>query len=128
MNDYDLDCPLAYNRLIQGMPTLTSSSKSIAETVQFFITLMDSLKLEQYAVDEIFPQLSDLGQSLGRLGKLDRVKSKIKEWLVILNKMRFCVVLTIGRRMSWMPSKFVSYCLILRARMRIFKIHCYRGG
>ena len=40
---------------------------SIAETVQHFITTMDSLKLNMVAVDQIYPLLSDLVQALNRV-------------------------------------------------------------
>jgi hypothetical protein len=38
--------------LHSGLPSAQGQSKIIAETVQFFITLMDSLKLNVVAVDE----------------------------------------------------------------------------
>jgi predicted metalloendopeptidase len=99
MVDYDMDCPAAYKRLVEiGVPATiehsvssNSSSKTIAETVQFFITLMDSLKLNVTAVDEIFPQLSDLMQTINRAdlkNLLKKSKDKIKEWLITLNKMK----------------------------------------
>jgi ESCRT-I complex subunit VPS28 len=39
----------------------------VAETVQYFITAMDSLKLEMYAVDEVYPHLRDLMDSLNKV-------------------------------------------------------------
>jgi ESCRT-I complex subunit VPS28 len=39
----------------------------VAETVQHFITAMDSIKLEQRAVDELHPLISDLMNSLTRI-------------------------------------------------------------
>jgi hypothetical protein len=42
--------------------TGSDSAKHVAETVQIFITLMDSLKLQLVAVDQIHPLLSDLIQ------------------------------------------------------------------
>ncbi|KAJ3314505.1 Vacuolar protein-sorting-associated protein 28 [Boothiomyces sp. JEL0838] len=48
----------------QGVPATVEhgteskiNAKTIAETVQFFITLMDGLKLNIIAVDEVHPQL-----------------------------------------------------------------------
>lgn len=67
MKDYSMVCPAAKNRLItSGLPATVehqapksqdeaNSGKKVAETVQYFITAMDSLKLEMRAVDEVFP-------------------------------------------------------------------------
>ncbi|KAJ3224402.1 hypothetical protein HK099_008507 [Clydaea vesicula] len=69
-----------------------NSAKHVAETVQVFITLMDSLKLNLIAVDQIHPLLSDLILSLNKVdtldGKYDEEKEKIKNWLIELNKMK----------------------------------------
>lgn len=80
MDQYDMNCPAAFKRLVEiGVPatiehgsSLASSSgqstnKVIAETVQFFITLMDTLKLNVTAVDEVHPLLSDLLQTLNKV-------------------------------------------------------------
>ncbi|KAJ3186255.1 Vacuolar protein-sorting-associated protein 28 [Gaertneriomyces sp. JEL0708] len=104
MRDYKLTCPAATRRLIEiGVPatiehsitdpssTSSSIAKYVAETVQFFITLMDSLKLNYVAVDQIHPQLSDLIQSLNRVSSLPsdyEGKKKIRDWLITLNKMK----------------------------------------
>ena len=95
MKEYQLNCPAATKRLIElGVPatvehqtTQATSSKTIAETVQFFITLMDSLKLNYVAVDQIHPQLSDLMQSLNKVHPQE-AKGKLKDWLITLNKMK----------------------------------------
>jgi ESCRT-I complex subunit VPS28 len=66
-------------------------AKYVAETVQHFITLMDSLKLNLLAVDQLHPQLSDLIQSLHKVGSLPADysgKDKIKDWLIKLNKLK----------------------------------------
>merc|ERR1711916_425191 len=66
------------------------SAMHVAETVQYFITLMDSLKLNMVAVDEIHPLLNDLMESLNKVGSLSpefEGKQKVKQWLVTLNKM-----------------------------------------
>ncbi len=47
-----------------------SEARIVAETVQHFITAMDSLKLEMTAVDQLYPILSDLLASLGRITQL----------------------------------------------------------
>ncbi|KAI8921135.1 hypothetical protein PhCBS80983_g03725 [Powellomyces hirtus] len=103
MREYKLTCPAATRRLLEiGVPATvehattdsTSSggvAKHVAETVQVFITLMDSLKLNYVAVDQIHPQLSDLIQSLNSIPSLptDYVgKGKIRDWLITLNKMK----------------------------------------
>ena len=52
---------------------------------------MDSLKLNMLAVDQLHPQLSDLIQSLHKIGSLPSDysgKTKIKEWLIKLNKLK----------------------------------------
>lgn len=52
---------------------------------------MDSLKLNMVAVDQVYPLLSDLSASLGKLSILPtdfEGKVKMKEWLVMrLSKM-----------------------------------------
>ena len=72
MRDYKLECSAAYNRLITiGVPATVEfggvtggASKNkmarVAETTQYFITAMDSLKLDMHAVDEIYPLMNDL--------------------------------------------------------------------
>lgn len=43
-----------------------NAAKAVGETVQFFITTMDSLKLNMVAVDQLYPLLNDLMQSLNK--------------------------------------------------------------
>ncbi|TPX35786.1 hypothetical protein SmJEL517_g01919 [Synchytrium microbalum] len=101
MVEYKLSCPAAVNRLLEiGVPATVEhgsgsnsqgmqSAKYVAETTQYFITLMDSLNLSMIAVDQIHPQLSDLIQSLNRIPSLPadfEGKGKIKNWLILLNK------------------------------------------
>jgi hypothetical protein len=50
----------------------SDSAKHVAETVQIFITLMDSLKLQLVAVDQIHPLLSDLIQVGTEICNIDR--------------------------------------------------------
>lgn len=99
MAQYEMNCPAAYKRLVEiGVPATVehsvqvagtaSQNKIIAETVQFFITLMDSLKLNVIAVDEVHPQLSDLMQTLNKAHGSNWGKSKIKDWLIALNQMK----------------------------------------
>jgi len=51
---------------------------------------MDSLKLHMVAVDQIHPLLSDLMQSLNKVSLMGAFegKTKIREWLITLNKMK----------------------------------------
>ncbi|KAJ1332611.1 hypothetical protein BSLG_008240 [Batrachochytrium salamandrivorans] len=83
MREYKLSCPAATKRLLEiGIPATvehaadnapaTSSARYVAEAVQYFITLMDSLKLNYVAVDQIHPQLSDLIQSLNKVQSLPK--------------------------------------------------------
>ena len=68
-----------------------STARLVAETVQFFITAMDSLKLNMTAVDQIHPLLTDLYESLCKITNLSQDwegKVKIKNWLVQLNRMK----------------------------------------
>jgi ESCRT-I complex subunit VPS28 len=98
MQQYHLQCPMAYNRLVQvGLPATiehrkaprpggggagggagggsgngggAAGARAVAEAVQHFITAMDSLKLNMVAVDQVCPLLSDLVGSLSRVGSL----------------------------------------------------------
>jgi ESCRT-I complex subunit VPS28 len=51
---------------------------------QYFITLMDTLKLNMFAVDQLHPILGDLMQSLGKVRTLrDNYgvhKEKLRHW------------------------------------------------
>jgi len=64
----------------------------VAETTQAYITALDALKLEQRAVDELQPLLSDLMASLTRVPGLAVSEfhgaAKIQEWLTRLNQLR----------------------------------------
>ncbi|KAJ3413156.1 hypothetical protein HDV05_008359 [Chytridiales sp. JEL 0842] len=103
MRDYKLSCPAAVKRLLEiGVPATvehavaeTSSSakqhvKIVADVTTSFITLMDAIKLNMIAVDQIHPLLSDLIQLLNKIPSLpaefDEHKTKIKHWLIALNK------------------------------------------
>lgn len=96
---YQMDCPRAKERLlIQGVPEPvkggaddSSHAVTVAETVQHFITTMDAVKLEQRAVDELQPLLSDLYESLTRLPETPNdfePNRKVQKWLQKLNGMR----------------------------------------
>ncbi|GHP11990.1 hypothetical protein PPROV_001071700 [Pycnococcus provasolii] len=102
MTTYNMECPAGYARLVEsGMPATlehgaagrrdsTNSAGTVAETVQFFITAMDSLKLNMVAVDQVYPLLSDLLQSLHKVPQLPPTfegKEKGAAWLRTLNGM-----------------------------------------
>ncbi|GAQ86421.1 Vacuolar protein sorting-associated protein [Klebsormidium nitens] len=102
MSAYKLECPAAVNRLLQsGLPATVehgrpvpgegpSSAMAVAETVQHFITAMDSLKLSMVAVDQVYPLLSDLVSSMNRVPQLPpdfEGKVKGKDWISRLAKM-----------------------------------------
>ena len=61
-------------RLETGVPAGVGAGgdnvKKIAETVQHFITAMDSLKLNMVAVDELYPLLSDIYAGLSSITKI----------------------------------------------------------
>jgi ESCRT-I complex subunit VPS28 len=100
MQLYHMDCPRATERLLRmGVPEPIKSSSgdaggvavTVAETVQHFITTMDAVKLEQRAVDELQPLLSDLMDSLTRLPETPNdfeANRKVQKWLEKLNSMR----------------------------------------
>jgi ESCRT-I complex subunit VPS28 len=94
---YELDCPRAKERLlVQGVPETIKAgaddhAATVAETVQHFITAMDAVKLEQRAVDELQPLLSDLYDTLSRLPETPsefEPNYRVKKWLQQLNGMR----------------------------------------
>lgn len=63
----------------------------VAETVQAFITTMDALRLNQRAVDEVHPLVSDLMSALNKVHGLPADFEgivKIRGWLKKLNEMR----------------------------------------
>lgn len=100
MHIYQMDCPRARERLlVMGVPEPIKPSSddhskvavTVAETVQYFITTMDAVKLEQRAVDELQPLLSDLMETLTRLPETPNdfePNRRIEKWLKKLNAMR----------------------------------------
>ncbi|KAI9207436.1 VPS28 protein-domain-containing protein [Polychytrium aggregatum] len=95
-------CPLGLKRLMEtGVPATVehatteapsaASVKYSVDTTQGFITLMDALKLNLVAVDQIHPLLSDLVQNLNKVTHLPpdyTGKKRIVHWLITLNKMK----------------------------------------
>lgn len=99
MKEYKMDCPRARERLLRCLVPATTLHQStapegadnalrVAECVQHFITAMDALKLEQRAVDEIQPLISDLITALGRVSIDPPTRAKLGNWLGQLNAMR----------------------------------------
>ncbi|KAL0094945.1 vacuolar protein sorting-associated [Phycomyces blakesleeanus] len=103
MDDYKLTCPAAVNRFKIGVPAtyehaigntkndMGKAAKYIAESVLHFITLMDTLRLNRYAVDELHPILADLIQSLNNVPGLPagfEGKTKVRQWLITLHSMK----------------------------------------
>eukprot|EP00543_Licmophora_paradoxa_P018071 CAMPEP_0202474138 /NCGR_PEP_ID=MMETSP1360-20130828/92223_1 /ASSEMBLY_ACC=CAM_ASM_000848 /TAXON_ID=515479 /ORGANISM="Licmophora paradoxa, Strain CCMP2313" /LENGTH=137 /DNA_ID=CAMNT_0049101241 /DNA_START=547 /DNA_END=960 /DNA_ORIENTATION=- len=100
MELYQMDCPRATERLLKmGVPEPIKGSNvdtgavavTVAEAVQHFITTMDAVKLDQRAVDELQPLLSDLMDSLTRLPETPNdfdPNHKVQKWLQKLNAMR----------------------------------------
>lgn len=101
MSTYQVDCPRAVERLLKvGVPEQIKSGDessgndvavTVADTVQAFITAMDAVRLEQRAVDELQPLLSDLMYALTRLPETPSdfdPDSTVKTWLEKLNSMR----------------------------------------
>ncbi|CAH1405034.1 unnamed protein product [Nezara viridula] len=93
---YRLDCPAALERIREDRPITIkddkgNTSKCIADIVSLFITLMDKLRLEIKAMDELQPDLRDLFDTMNRLSLLPsgfEGKSKVGDWLRTLDKMQ----------------------------------------
>ena len=104
MTEFKMDCPRARERLLRlGVPAtilsqsagsqgdaLADSALRVAECVQHFITAMDALKLDQRAVDEVQPLVSDLVSSLTRVPNAPcrQGLETLARWLQDLNAMR----------------------------------------
>lgn len=94
MSDYNMQCPMAATRLLHsGLPaTVEHKTKqsandpeavAVAETVQHFITVMDTLKLNLSAVDQICPIMLDLINSMDKIQSLPPnflPREKVREW------------------------------------------------
>jgi len=101
MVQYNMQCPMATTRLLHsGMPATVEhgrpienrggTAKAVGETVQNFITLMDSMKLNMVAVDQLYPLLNDLMQAFNKVTQLPSDfpgKTKIKAWVGKLHNM-----------------------------------------
>jgi len=101
MSRYQLKCIAAANRFAIGVPATVASGVGedaskpkalfVAEAVQAYITVMDSLRLEMTSVDQIHPITGDIVHALNKISVLPadfEPKAKIKRWLQTLSGMR----------------------------------------
>lgn len=96
MKLYQMDCPRAVERLLVmkvPQPIKQESGNhaaAVAASVQYFITTMDAVRLDQRYVDELQPLVSDLMDSLTRLPETPKdfePSRKVLFWLSKLNGM-----------------------------------------
>ncbi len=92
---YLLHCPVAVERIKEGRPISfkddSNISKSIAEIVSLFITIMDRCRLEIRAMDELYPDVKELYEIMSRMSSLPSSfegSTKVKKWLDELNNMQ----------------------------------------
>ena len=93
---YLLHCPAALERIKEGRPITIKDdrgnlSKSIFEIVTLFITVMDRLRLEIRAMDELHPDIKDLHETMSRMSSLPpqfEGRLKVQKWLDVLNAMQ----------------------------------------
>ncbi|KAF7268037.1 vacuolar protein sorting 28 [Rhynchophorus ferrugineus] len=93
---YRLDCPAALERIKEDRPITIkddkgNTSKCIADIVSLFITIMDKLRLDIRAMDDLHPELRDLVDTMNRLSILPsdfEGKEKVGGWLATLNSMQ----------------------------------------
>lgn len=91
-----MNCPAAMERIREDRPITIrddkgNTSRCIAEIVSLFITIMDKLRLEIKAMDEILPDMRELMDTMNRLSLLTvefEGKVKVAEWLQTLGKMQ----------------------------------------
>lgn len=96
MKKYRLDCPAALERIKEGRPITIkddkgNTSKCIADIVSLFITIMDKLRLEIRAMDEIQPDLRELMETMNRMSILPAEfegRAKVQKWLDTLGSMQ----------------------------------------
>lgn len=100
MTKYNIKAPRAANRFAAGVPATVSAGGGedmskialfVAEAVQGFITLMDSLRLGMTAVDQVHPLTADVVNALNKIAQLPpdfAPKVKAKTWLQTLSAMR----------------------------------------
>lgn len=93
--------PVTVEHAIQGSsggstPGATKySGKAVAQATGNFITVMDALKLNYRAKDQLHPLMSDLLLSINRVSSQDfEHRSKLVEWIIKINKMKVNETLT----------------------------------
>lgn len=92
---FRLDCPLAMERIREDRPITIKDDKGnlnrcIADIVSLFITVMDKLRLEIRAMDEIHPELRELLETMSRMSSLPpdfEGRQKVQQWLQTLSAM-----------------------------------------
>ncbi|XP_074842569.1 vacuolar protein sorting-associated protein 28 homolog [Carettochelys insculpta] len=90
-----LDCPLAMERIKEDRPITIKDDKGnlnrcIADIVSLFITVMDKLRLEIRAMDEIQPDLRQLMETMNRMSHLPpdfEGRQKVNQCLQMLSGM-----------------------------------------
>uniref|UniRef100_H3B068 Vacuolar protein sorting-associated protein 28 homolog n=1 Tax=Latimeria chalumnae TaxID=7897 RepID=H3B068_LATCH len=83
-----LDCPLAMERIKEDRPITIKDDKGnlnrcISFFSQLFITVMDKLRLEIRAMDEIQPDLRELMETMNRMSNMPpdfEAKDKVNRW------------------------------------------------
>lgn len=96
MTKYRLNAPAALERIKEDRPITIkddkgNTSKLVAEIVANYITAMDTLKLEIYAMDQLHGVIKDLADNMSRLSLLPpgwEGKEKITFWLDTLSGMQ----------------------------------------
>ncbi|XP_037069089.1 vacuolar protein sorting-associated protein 28 homolog [Pollicipes pollicipes] len=96
MRRFRLDCPAAMERIREDRPITIkddkgSTSKCIADTVSLYITIMDKLRLEIKAKDELQPDIRDLLDTMNRLSMLPEEfegKQRLQVWLTAMDEMQ----------------------------------------
>eukprot|EP00074_Homo_sapiens_P056732 XP_005272382.1 vacuolar protein sorting-associated protein 28 homolog isoform X3 [Homo sapiens] len=89
---FRLDCPLAMERIKEDRPITIKDDKGnlnrcIADVVSLFITVMDKLRLEIRAMDEIQPDLRELMETMHRMSHLPpdfEGRQTVSQWWVSL--------------------------------------------
>ncbi|KAM4865526.1 vacuolar protein sorting-associated protein 28 homolog isoform 3-T3 [Thomomys bottae] len=92
---FRLDCPLAMERIREDRPITIKDDKGnlnrcIADVVSLFITVMDKLRLEIRAMDEIQPDLRELMETMHRMSHLPpdfEGRQTVSQWLQTLSGM-----------------------------------------
>lgn len=96
MKKFRKDCPAAMERIKEDRPITIkddkgNTSKCIADIVSLFITIMDKLRLEIKAMDELQPDLRELMETMSRLSIIPKDfegKTKVADWLHSMSSMQ----------------------------------------